>query len=483
MGRPIEPDNEQLRLISRDPEEWVDKSHMARFINELVNNIPMEEMGFMDPASAEGGSYYPAKTLLKAFLYGYIKRIRTLRELEDACRNRLDFMWLIGERAPDHNTLWRFMTKHREGLEKLFTSSVRIAVGHGIIRTKLHGVDGTKIQAKCSYRSAWMRGKLERKLERIDEEVKGYMDGMMNSDDGESFSLPEALQEQEVLRAEIRKALSELDLMERDYMNPHEREARMMKTESGKDFAYNAQVVVDESSGMVVAADVVNDETDKSLLVPMLEKARENVGESCDETVADSGYASGEQLLMAEEKGFSTIVDLGDYINPPDDEKHRFHTSKFKYDEAKDEFICPRGERLIFGREMIREDRGRIRIYRCGCYRDCPERPLCVKGKGARIIEYGMKQAAVRRQIEKQKDPSVKKALRSRFCFVERIFAYLKQHMRFRRWTLSGITRTRAQWKLMCAAYNFVKLYKLWVDGKFSFADLPLKTVIASQSG
>jgi len=48
-------------------------------------------------------------------------------------------------------------------------------------------------------------------------------------------------------------------------------EARMMLCEERKVFAYNAQVVADEASGLIVAQDVFNDQSDAHLLTPMLD--------------------------------------------------------------------------------------------------------------------------------------------------------------------------------------------------------------------
>ena len=64
----------------------------------------------------------------------------------------------------------------------------------------------------------------------------------------------------------------------------------MMKSRTGKKFAYNAQAVVDQKSKLIVAAEVVTDESDNYQLVPMLEQVQQNIGTVADQTAADAGY-------------------------------------------------------------------------------------------------------------------------------------------------------------------------------------------------
>jgi transposase len=46
--------------------------------------------------------------LAGAILYGLTVGVRTSRKLEDACRHRVDFMWLVEGRTIDHSTFAGF---------------------------------------------------------------------------------------------------------------------------------------------------------------------------------------------------------------------------------------------------------------------------------------------------------------------------------------------------------------------------------------
>ena len=51
-------------------------------------------------------------------LYGLCRGIRSRRKLEEACRYRLDFMWLVEGRRIDHTTLAKFRTRFAEPLRE-----------------------------------------------------------------------------------------------------------------------------------------------------------------------------------------------------------------------------------------------------------------------------------------------------------------------------------------------------------------------------
>ena len=49
--------------------------------------------------------------------------------------------------------------------------------------------------------------------------------------------------------------------------------------------------------------------------------------------------------------------------------------------------------------------------------------------------------------------------MRLRKCKVERVFGCIKEAMKFRQFLLRGIHKVRAEWDLVCTAYNLRKLH------------------------
>ena len=462
MKREIRADYDTQYLFPPCVEDWVPSDHPARFIREFVEILDLRELGFKHPDSAEGGKVYAPDILLKAWLYGYIKKIRSTRGLEEACREHMSLVWLTGNHAPDHNTLWRFLDENSVAMKLVFKKAVRVALDAGLMGMVVHAVDGTKIKSKGAKSGALRRRDVERLLKELDGSIDEMIREAKESEEagyGE-YRLPSELLEREALRARLGEVLEQMDEIERDHLNPCEPDARMMKCKGTIELAFNGQVVVDEQSEMIVAQEVVNEENDVHQLTPMLDKVEENAGCVADETLADAGYCSSEELSKAEEKKYSVLVN----VNSESDGE--FHWTKFNYDEAADCVICPLGHRLEFSHIDNSEKRAR-RVYICKAYKECPKRWECSRAKRVgRRIRLLPNQAALSRNHRRLMEPSNAELMRKRKVIVEKTFGIIKECTGFRRWTFRGLNGARTQWAIICTAFNLKKMYAHWVTGK-----------------
>ena len=111
---------------------------------------------------------------------------------------------------------------------------------------------GTKIFSQASEQEGLHSEALERKLKRLDEAIKEIMEETERAaKHGGDCRLPEKLQQRQQLRETIQEQLKQLAEKERDHLQPGDEDARVMKCRnSGNKFAYNAQAVVDQSSGV-----------------------------------------------------------------------------------------------------------------------------------------------------------------------------------------------------------------------------------------
>ena len=157
-----------------------------------------------------GRPHYAFDLLLKVWLYGYLYNIRSSRKLERACRQMMPLVWLAGMHEPDHNTLWRFWTRYRKALKKVFVNSVRVAVEANLVGMVVQAVDGTKIVSACltedglASRGLWPRSwqQWARQIEKLEQEIAAAKEGGAEIDD----RLPQKLQDETQLRASSQRS-------------------------------------------------------------------------------------------------------------------------------------------------------------------------------------------------------------------------------------------------------------------------------------
>jgi transposase len=464
MKNEIRPNYDEVLMFPPSLEDWVGEDHPARFIRVFVDSIDLESLGFSARKAEVGAPSYTTSLLLKVWLYGYLTKIYSTRNLERACMDMLPMIWLTGNNAPDHNTLWRFSMKNRHLFKEVFRKSVEVAAKSGLLGIALHAVDGTKIKTKSSKNAAVHREDLEKLLEEVDESV----DEMFREvDEREIFEsgevrLPKELRDSEALKDHIRKILQEMDDRGTNHLNLNDPDSRMMQVENRSEFAYNAQVAVDSESGMIVGEDVLTVGNDNHALDGMLDEVEDTVGQAADETVADAGYYSSEELARAEEKGRSVLVNMKRMSGG--EGEGEFHSSKFIYYEERDCVVCPYGNELYYSNKQKRKNGLEVRIFRCR-KTNCEHKDRCTNSKKGRTVKIGLYHSSMVRQRKRQRDPTNKFNLNRRMAIVEKVFGTIKETMGIRRWCWTGHENARNTWSLICAVFNLKKLYKLWMNG------------------
>lgn len=471
MGKEIRADYDQILMFPPSVEDWVGPDHPARFMRDFVDCCDLKELGIKIPECRTGRPPYSPSLLLKVWLYGYYNRIFSTRKLERGCREHMGLIWLTGMNAPDHNSLWRFYAANKGALKRLFKQSVQVAVKADLVGLALHAVDGTKIKARSAKRKVRDREQLERMLERLEGSVIEVMSEIERAEQEEcgEYRLPKKMHNTLKRKQRIQDAVREVEASGRKAVNPSELEARFMKNRNTNELSYNAQAVADQKTGMIVAEDVVADCADNGELVPMLDKAKENLGCVAAENVADAGYFSSTQIGLAERREYEILVakSSGETASERGSATDPYHHSRFTYDEKRDCCVCPNGKDLPFLQKKFHgSNRNEVRRYQCRGHKACPNRQQCCRGKGGRRIDISVDREALERHRKKRELPENKDRLKARKAIVEPVFAWIKNALGFQRWTVAGLDNVKAQWTLLCTIINLKKLYKYWLSGE-----------------
>ena len=161
-------------------EKIIEPNESVRTLDEICEQLDYTKLNkaYLRKGRVEAAT---PEAMFKILVYGYMTGNYSTRKIEEACRNNINFMWLLdGAKAPDHNTIARFRTGRLQNIiEDLFAQLVKKLSSLGEIELKNLFVDGTKIEANANrYSFVWKKtvekngAKLEEKIKRLLEELE-----------------------------------------------------------------------------------------------------------------------------------------------------------------------------------------------------------------------------------------------------------------------------------------------------------------------
>lgn len=213
-----------------------------------------------------GRPAYPPKVMCKLLVYGYSKGIRSSRALEEAVTHDQRYIWLAGGLKPDHTTIARFRQEHEPQRKAIYRATVRMCTEAGLVLLNVVATDGSKVLARASKRSLYNAQRLAREAEAI-EKILAEAEAADRAEDelcgeGAGGKVPQDLADAKRRREKLAEIAARLKESGRKSVSASEGDCRVMKTPQGLRPAYNAQLTVDAASGVIVAAELTQEETD-----------------------------------------------------------------------------------------------------------------------------------------------------------------------------------------------------------------------------
>ena len=450
------------------------------------------------------------RVLAGCILYGLTLGVRSSRKLEDAAANRLDFIWLLEGRVPDHATICKFRTAFGPQIKGLFRQVGRVAIELGLVALNRVMLDGTHVRASNSRYATRRRASLQEKLDALDAQVERLLaeadradaelfggGGGGGDDEGSPAKLPRPLRDLKARQDRLRRAMANLEEMERERRDrgqsrgpavpTSDPDARVLPAKQGG-YApgYTTVLATDAKSGFVLDAQVIAGNDEPSTVLPAIEHVEENFGRKPDELVTDSGFNSGPNLRGLAEQGVTPLMpprqaadasaaERADPAVPgPEADRGRLPVNPqgktldraaFVYDPAADRYHCPMGrpmgrvEDKPYDRHGVK---GTYRVYQSPGCGGCPLAAKCL-GKTAQVrrvcrdeYEELRERMAARMQSE-----AGRAAYRRRGPVAEAAFATLKAVMDFRQYLLRGLEKVRIETDWAVTALNLTKLVRL----------------------
>ena len=466
--------------------------------------------------SRYGRNEYPPRILTKLLVYGYTRHIYSSREIERACRENINFMYLLeGYKAPDHNTIARFRSKiFPQVKDRLMRELVEKLYEMGEIDLKNVFIDGTKIEANAGrYTFVWKKRVLKDRVrvqKKISKELPGMLEGL-----GIKYHIPEvpeihhlkklrkklgALRKQEQIefvhgtgkrKSKLQKAWEKvnewLEKLKRYTKDEHicgqrnsysktDHDATFMRMK--EDHMRNGQlkpgynVNVATASEYIIGSYVSSDRTDTKTLIPF---AKQLSCYAIERFIVDAGYESEENYCYFEQPWISAKL-LVKPTNHEQKKRRKYKTDisrreNMAYDAQTDTYTCANGKPLVF--DHIRKTRSsagfplETAVYKCSECQGCPLKDKCIKGRSKMPLEQRSKTLYVSKRFTQQREKmeimvntSLGKFLRvNRSIQAEGSFAMTKEDMNFRRFLLRGSVKVDAEWTILTMAYDILKLY------------------------
>jgi len=311
-------DRNQARIVTLDGMVAADSP--ARLVDAFVDSLDMAALGFASPA-AEGRPAYDPRSMLKLYVWGYRRGVRSSRRLAAACRTDVEAMWLVSGVEPDFRTVSDFRKDHAASLKGVFHEFNRRLAG--AVSWGFCSVDGSKFAAGNSRMRNFTAHKLDDRIAWLDGHVEEYLRKLDAIDSTEGPG-EDGLLTREVVEAKLAEARKRLaryegyrDLMERDGLSQlslTDADARLMRSKNGFAVAHDPQTAVDSETHLIRDFEMTNAPTDHGQLLPTMSRVAGEAG-GVVEVTADKGYQSAEDMAACLEAGILPHVIADDGVD------------------------------------------------------------------------------------------------------------------------------------------------------------------------
>jgi transposase len=426
-------DREQELLLPPSLREWLPDDHLGWFVLDAVEAMDLGPFYLAYRADGHGRAAHDPAMMVALLLYAYAVGERSSRGIERRCQEDVAFRVIAANQAPDHATVARFRVRHEDALAGLFGQVLALCARAGAIQVGVIAVDGTRMKADAADRANFSYEQLAREILAEADAVDAAEDAQFGEARGDE--LPPELADRTTRKARLKEAKARLEAEHaakaqelREWeaakaqhiartgdrrggwptkprpipeqpegrINITDPDSRSVKTPTGFQQGYTAQAVATEGQ-IVIAADVICGGNERHRLAPMIIQATDEL--------TRAGITDQPEIALA---------DAG-YWNSP------------QIDQLADRGI----------RSLVRPDADT---------RKAPTR-----------IRSGPRYEQMRELLETQDG---KQLYRRRQAIIEPVFAHTKITRRADRFQRRGLAACKAEWRLITATHNLLKLWR-----------------------
>ena len=452
-------DRNQLTLFPNALDDYISQENPIRFIDAFLDSLDLEHLGFTHAILQETGRppYHPGD-LLKLYLYGYLNRIRSSRQLERESHRNVEVMWLIKRLTPDFKTIADFRRNNREPIRFVCREFTLLCKKLELFSGDLVAIDGSKFKAVNRRSKSFTKKKLRQAIQKLDEDIDRYLDEMDETDEVEpqekgftSEELQQKIEKMKRMREEAKELEKDLDESGQSQISLTDPDSRMMPVSGGRrtDVCYNVQICVDQKHKLIPDHEVTNAVTDRDLLSYMANSVKDLLGVDQLEVLADMGCYHGKEIKACIEKGITPFVPKP--LTSASRKHGLFSKEDFRYDLEEDCYWRPAGEKLTFRFQTTEKNRD-IKYYASYACSQCPIKTQCTRSKdGRRITRWVDEDLLDEMQRRVKSDPE---KMKLRKMLAEHPFGTIKRHWDQGHFLTRKLPNVRAEMALTILTYN-----------------------------
>lgn len=422
---------DQSLLLPPSVHDFVPADHPAPFVRDLVRD--QLDLSAIVESYDETRGYppYDPWMMTALLLYGYSRGVYSSRKLARACEERLDFMAVTALNKPDFRTISDFRKRHLAALHGLFVQVLRLCQKAGLVALGHVALDGTKIKANASKHKAMSYGRMKPTEAELAADVSGWMTAAEASDaeddtelgaDRRGDEMPDWVSDKQKRLEKIREAKAALEAEakaeaeEKARLPKKYRGGRKPKTEPGTPKDKAQRNFTDPESRIMKAKD---------------------------------GFIQGYNAQAAVDGAHQVIVAQSLTDNASDQRELtplvdgiKINTGRKPKEVSADTGYCSESN-------LAALEQRRIRAYVATGRQKQPT--------GGEAKKQGPRVEAMRERLRKGGHRS---RYRLRKHIVEPVFGQIKEARGFRQFLMRGKDKVAAEWALLCAVHNILKLAK-----------------------
>jgi transposase len=446
------------QLVMMDFEANVAQNSWARAVDWFVDALPMTELGFKDVLNQEGRPPYLSSDMLKLFMYGYKKKLRSSYQLEEACKINLEVIWLIRGLKPSARKIAYFRKNNPEAFKKAFRYFVLMLKEMDLISGETIAIDSFKIRAQNSLKNNYNQSKIDRHLDYIDRKIDDFEKELDAEDpcntEKELLEHKKAvLEKRKKEYKNIEKQLNESGELQISTIDPDAKSVVLHR--NVVNVGYNIQAGCDSKHKLFINNNT-GSVNDTHALADMAIDAKEILGVEKMNTLTDKGYTTGVHIDTCANNNITTFSSPKEHSSQ---NNGLYDMQIFEYDKEQDTYTCPAGELMKSGGVIYKKRNHRIKRYTTKSCQGCKLRKKCTTNKRGRIIERSIYQEALEENEKRVNENPEYYKLRQQIT--EHQFGTLKRQWDFSYTLMKGIEHVLTEVNLMMMVYNLRRLMSI----------------------